>query len=103
MNPFGTAIDCSAGMRQPANLLTVGQVAVYPVDARGLPAGGMYGHLIAGMLSAGLNKGAYVVAADISGNQDAVAKELGAADFLSKPIDFELLKERLRQLPDAAA
>ena len=31
------------------------------------------------------------------------AKELGAAEFLSKPIDFELLKEQLRQLPDAAA
>ena len=32
-------------------------------DVRGaIPAGGMYGHLVAGMLSAGLNKGAYVVA-----------------------------------------
>jgi CheY-like chemotaxis protein len=31
------------------------------------------------------------------------AKELGAVDFLSKPIDFELLKEQLGRLPDAAA
>ena len=31
------------------------------------------------------------------------ARELGAVDFLSKPIDFELLKEQLGRLPDAAA
>ena len=31
------------------------------------------------------------------------AKELGAVDFLSKPIDFELLKEQLGRLPDVAA
>jgi DNA-binding NtrC family response regulator len=31
------------------------------------------------------------------------ANELGVAEFLSKPIDFEPLKEQLRQLPDAAA
>ena len=31
------------------------------------------------------------------------AKELGVAEFLSKPINFELLKEQLRLLPDAAA
>ena len=30
------------------------------------------------------------------------AAELGAADFLTKPVDFGLLKEQLRQLPDAA-
>jgi two-component system chemotaxis response regulator CheY len=30
------------------------------------------------------------------------AKELGAADFLTKPIDFDLLRVRLRQLPNAA-
>jgi len=29
------------------------------------------------------------------------AKELGAAEFLSKPIDFDLLRVRLRQLPNA--
>jgi len=30
------------------------------------------------------------------------ADDLGAADFLSKPIDFDRLKEQLRQLPMAA-
>jgi two-component system, response regulator, stage 0 sporulation protein F len=31
------------------------------------------------------------------------AEELGAAEFLAKPVDFERLKEQLRQLPSAAA
>ena len=31
------------------------------------------------------------------------ASEYGAADFLSKPVDFDLLKQQLRQLPPAAA
>jgi CheY-like chemotaxis protein len=30
------------------------------------------------------------------------AGELGAADFLTKPVDFALLKAQLRQLPTAA-
>src|SRR5215472_2928734 len=30
------------------------------------------------------------------------ATELGAAEFLTKPIDFDLLRARLRQLPNAA-
>jgi two-component system chemotaxis response regulator CheY len=30
------------------------------------------------------------------------ATELGAAEFLTKPVDFNLLKVRLRQLPHAA-
>jgi CheY-like chemotaxis protein len=30
------------------------------------------------------------------------ADDLGAADFLSKPVDFDRLKEQLRQLPTAA-
>ena len=30
------------------------------------------------------------------------ASELGAAEFLSKPVDFDQLKEQLRQLPSAA-
>jgi CheY-like chemotaxis protein len=30
------------------------------------------------------------------------ASELGAAEFLTKPVDFEWLKEHLRQLPTAA-
>ena len=30
------------------------------------------------------------------------ANEFGAADFLTKPVDFDLLKVRLRQLPNAA-
>ena len=30
------------------------------------------------------------------------AKELGAADFLAKRVDFDLLKAQLRQLPNAA-
>ena len=30
------------------------------------------------------------------------AKELGAAEFLSKPVDFDLLRARLRQIPNAA-
>jgi CheY-like chemotaxis protein len=29
------------------------------------------------------------------------ATELGAAEFLTKPVDFDLLRVRLRQLPDA--
>ena len=30
------------------------------------------------------------------------ARELGAAQFLTKPVDFDVLKEQLRQLPTAA-
>ena len=30
------------------------------------------------------------------------AAELGAAEFLTKPVDFDLLRVRLRQLPNAA-
>jgi CheY-like chemotaxis protein len=30
------------------------------------------------------------------------ARELGAAQFLTKPVDFDLLKEQLRRLPTAA-
>jgi DNA-binding NtrC family response regulator len=30
------------------------------------------------------------------------ASELGAFEFLTKPVDFDRLKERLRQLPTAA-
>ena len=30
------------------------------------------------------------------------ASELGAAEFLAKPVDFDALKDRLRQLPSAA-
>src|SRR5215471_5768351 len=30
------------------------------------------------------------------------ASEHGAAEFITKPVDFEMLKERLRQLPGAA-
>jgi CheY-like chemotaxis protein len=30
------------------------------------------------------------------------AAELGAAEFLTKPVDFDLLKQQLRQLPSAA-
>ena len=30
------------------------------------------------------------------------ARELGAFEFLTKPVDFERLKEQLRQLPAAA-
>ena len=31
------------------------------------------------------------------------AGEYGAAEFITKPVDFEMLKERLRQLPDGGA
>jgi CheY-like chemotaxis protein len=31
------------------------------------------------------------------------AGEHGAAEFITKPVDFEMLKERLRQLPYGAA
>ena len=30
------------------------------------------------------------------------ASELGAAEFITKPVDFDQLKEQLRQLPAAA-
>ena len=30
------------------------------------------------------------------------AEELGAAEFLTKPVDFDLLKVRLQQLPNTA-
>jgi CheY-like chemotaxis protein len=30
------------------------------------------------------------------------AEELGAAEFLTKPVDFDLLRVRLRQLPNTA-
>ena len=31
-----------------------------------------------------------------------LAGEYGAAEFITKPVDFEMLKERLRQLPSAS-
>jgi CheY-like chemotaxis protein len=31
------------------------------------------------------------------------ASELGAFEFITKPVDFDLLKTQLRQLPTAAA
>ena len=31
-----------------------------------------------------------------------LAEEYGAAQFITKPVDFELLKEQLRHLPNAA-
>jgi len=31
------------------------------------------------------------------------ASEVGAAEFLAKPVDFDLLKEQLRQLPRPTA
>ena len=31
-----------------------------------------------------------------------VAEELGAIEFITKPVDFDLLKAQLRQLPNAA-
>jgi CheY-like chemotaxis protein len=31
------------------------------------------------------------------------AEELGAIEFITKPVDFDLLKEQLRQLPSASA
>jgi CheY-like chemotaxis protein len=31
------------------------------------------------------------------------ADELGAFEFITKPVDFDLLKEQLRQLPSASA
>ena len=31
-----------------------------------------------------------------------IAEEYGAADFLTKPVDFDLLKAQLRELPNAA-
>jgi DNA-binding response OmpR family regulator len=33
----------------------------------------------------------------------ATAEEYGAADFLTKPVDFDLLKAQLRELPNAVA
>ena len=30
------------------------------------------------------------------------ARELGASEFITKPVDFDQLKEQLRQLPAAA-
>jgi len=35
-DPFGTSVSYSTELRQAADLLTVGQIAVYPVDIRGL-------------------------------------------------------------------
>ena len=32
-----------------------------------------------------------------------VASEYGAAEFVTKPVDFDFLKQQLRQLPDAPA
>jgi len=32
-----------------------------------------------------------------------MAEEYGAAEFITKPVDFDLLKAQLRQLPNVAA
>jgi DNA-binding response OmpR family regulator len=32
-----------------------------------------------------------------------IAAEYGAAEFITKPVDFDLLKDQLRQLPSGAA
>jgi len=36
-------------------------------------------------------------------NEDAVLRELGASEFITKPVDFDHLKEQLRQLPASAS
>jgi VWFA-related protein len=38
LNPFGSSVNYSEQLHQTAGLFSVGQVAVYPVDARGLPS-----------------------------------------------------------------
>ena len=42
-DPFGTSVSYGAELRQAADLLTIGQVAVYPVDIRGLTINPVYG------------------------------------------------------------
>ena len=46
-----------------------------------------------------------VMMATASGDNERrrVAGELGAAEFITKPVDFELVKAQLRQLPTTAA
>jgi VWFA-related protein len=42
LDPFGSAVNYGTELRQTADLLTVGQVAVYPVDIRGLTVDPVY-------------------------------------------------------------
>ena len=56
MNPFGTTIDYGAKLKQAANMLAVGQVAVYPVDARGLATDPSFGASGAGQSAGGSSK-----------------------------------------------
>ncbi len=43
MNPFGSTVNLEPRLHQAAKMLEVGQVAVYPVDARGLGTDGTFG------------------------------------------------------------
>lgn len=52
-NPFGSTISYNSQLRDAANLLTVGQIAVYPVDARGLPGDGAYSGTVSGLRRTG--------------------------------------------------
>lgn len=53
MNPFGTTVSYGSKLRQAANMLAVGQVAVYPVDARGLTTDPSFGARGAGQRGGG--------------------------------------------------
>jgi VWFA-related protein len=53
MNPFGTTVSYAPKLQQAANMLAVGQVAVYPIDARGLTTDSAFGAQGAGQRGGG--------------------------------------------------
>jgi CheY-like chemotaxis protein len=63
-----------------------------------------------GLLSGGIEPQLIVILSDINmrvtayGDEERLyrAAEYGAAEFITKPADFDLLKEQLRHLPSAA-
>ncbi len=53
MNPFGTTVNYGPKLQEAANMLAVGQVAVYPVDVRGLTTDPAFGAQGAGQAAGG--------------------------------------------------
>jgi hypothetical protein len=80
MNPFGTSIDYGPKLQQAANMLAVGQVAVYPVDARGLTADPSFGANGAGQRAGGSSNSSEALLAEHF-VMEQIAEETGGRAF----------------------
>ena len=87
------ALDRLAGEIQPTLLAVLSDINVLGMD--GL-------ELLAEIKQRFPNLPVMMVTAYGDNDRRCRARELGALDFIPKPVDFDHLKAQLRQLPDAA-